>query len=441
MNRQDNSATAYRGAEGVLWDGRVSASWHTFRIVASFVSMIAGITLGALWNWWGGVFTAGLALIPIADALMTLRSGRTHPFRSIFLDTTVIGAAMVIVCLEPVAVGAPFLYMVLIATLFLPLREALLGVAYAAAWSALTMLGVAAVAMPAMVSTVIINAIAYVIFGGHIVALLAVIARALESSATARTKALHELQEAAKSKDQFLASISHEIRTPLTSVVGFSNLLTEHRLDDEAAEMAELISQEAHEVEYIVEDLLVAARADLGTIALQVAPTDVHDAVRASVAVLTEGTPQVLTDGAQHIAVADASRVRQILRVLLTNALRYGGPDVAVSLSSEPDSVSIAVSDNGVGIPPCDVDRIFAPYHRAHSAGGQPQAIGLGLYVARYLAQLMGGDLIHVRSADRTAFVLTLPQHVASPDRDEPDRSGGAGKEHPSKRAEAAVAG
>jgi len=319
-------------------------------------------------------------------------------------------------------------------------REALLGVAYGAAWSILTIVGVEAVAMPAMVSTIVINAIAYLIFAGHIVALLAVIARALERSASAKTRALHELEEAAKSKDQFLASISHEIRTPLTSVVGFSNLLTERRLDGESAEMAGIISREAHEVEYIVEDLLVAARADLGTIALQLAPTDVSVAVQASVAALIEGKPRVRTDGLDATAVADPARVRQILRVLLTNAVRYGGPDVEVMIASGPSTVSVAVSDDGLGIPRGDVDRIFAPYHRAHSASGQPQAIGLGLYIARYLARLMDGDLNHQRSAGRTAFVLTLPQHATSTAIGEPDRSDVAAHEESPEWAGTAIA-
>ena len=440
MNAHDKSPTGYRGAEGVLGNHRVSASWHTFRLVASLISLTAGVTLGVLWHWWGGIFTAGLALVPIADAVIALRSSRTHPLRSIFLDTTAVGSAMVIVCLEPVAVGAPFLYMVLVATLFLPMREAVLGVLYAAAWSVLASFGVAAVAMPAMVSTTVINVIAYTIFAGHIVALLAVIARALERSASARIKALHDLEDAAKSKDQFLASISHEIRTPLTSVVGFSNLLIERSLDDASAEMAEIVSREAHEVEYIVEDLLVAARADLGTIALNVAPTDLHDAVSHSTAALTEGTPRVQMDGSEPVAKADPARVRQILRVLLTNALRYGGPDVEVMVSSGPDTVAVAVSDDGDGIPHDEVDRIFAPYHRAHSASGQTQAIGLGLYIARHLARLMGGDLNHQRSGGRTTFILTLPRHVIAPAAIGVDRPEGTVDELSPDMAEAAAA-
>ena len=440
MNPIQRTRTAYQGAEGVLGDHRVSASWHTFRLAASLVSLIAGLTLGALWNWWGGVFTAGLALIPIADAIVTLRSGRSHPLRSILLDTTMVGAAMVIVCLEPVAVGAPFLYMVLVATLFLPVREALLGVAYGAAWSVLASIGVAAVAMPAAVSTAVINTIAYVIFAGHIVALLAVIARALEMSASAKSKALDELEAASKSKDQFLASISHEIRTPLTSVVGFSDLLNERSLDGESAEMAEMISREAHEVEYIVQDLLVAARADLGTIALHLAPTDLRDAVRASVGTLAKRAPRIRTDGSEPTALADPARVRQVLRVLLTNALRYGGPDVEVTISSGPDSVSVAVSDDGAAIPRGEVDRIFAPYHRAHRTHGQPQAIGLGLYVARHLARLMDGDLNHRRCADRTEFILTLPRCVGTLAFGGADRCDGVFFDGASESAKAALA-
>ena len=412
MDVDSSTRTGYRGIRGVLWDGEVARSWHRFRVIASLVSLVAGLLLAAWWGWPGGLATAALALIPLVDGLISLRSRRPGTVHSIAIDTTAIGLAMVVVGLEPAAVGAPFLYMVLVATLFLPARRALLGAGYAAVWSAVAFAPIELVVMPESASPGLITGIAYGIFSSHIVALLAVLARSVERSAIARSDALERLERAAESKDRFLASISHEIRTPLTSVVGFANLLSESELPPQIADMVSVVAREAHEVEYIVEDLLVAARADLGTISLAADRTDLKTtAASAMIGLGMRVKVQSLASG-DVAALADETRVRQILRVLLTNAFRYGGPDVAVTVGASADLVRLAVSDDGPGVPSGDVDRIFDPYHRAHDIAGQPEAMGLGLYVARHLAHLMGGDLIHRREFERTTFILSLPRFV-----------------------------
>lgn len=411
MDVVSSTRTGYRGTSGVLWDEQVARSWHRFRVIASSVSLVAGLLLASAWGWTGGLATAALAVIPLIDGMYFLRSGRPGTAHSIAIDTTAIGLAMVIVCLEPAAVGAPFLYMVLVATLFLPAKRALLGVGYAALWSAAAFAHFEVLSMPEVASTSVITGIAYGIFASHIVALLAVLARSVERSAIARSEAVDRLQRSAESKDRFLASISHEIRTPLTSVVGFANLLEERALPEDVADMVSVVCREAQEVEHIVEDLLVAARADLGTINLAVDRTELVAAAEAALSGLGLEM-KVRTLAAEEVAAyADPTRVRQIMRVLLTNAVRYGGPDVAVTIAGSGGIARISVSDNGPGIPAADVGLIFDPYHRAHATIGQPEAMGLGLYIARHLAQLMGGDLVHLREFGRTVFLLTLPLH------------------------------
>ena len=106
-------------------------------------------------------------------------------------------------------------------------------------------------------------------------------------------------------------------------------------------------------------------------------------------------------------AVADPTRVRQIVRNLVTNALRYGGPVIWVSAGCEDDRAFIRVHDNGPGIPPDRHDQIFEPYESVHRSVGMPGSVGLGLTISRKRARLMGGDLTY-RIADGSLFELTL---------------------------------
>jgi len=106
------------------------------------------------------------------------------------------------------------------------------------------------------------------------------------------------------------------------------------------------------------------------------------------------------------------------VRNLLTNAHRYGGSQVRIEVASTDSTATLVVSDDGPGVRGIDVERIFDPYFRTQSgADVKPDSVGLGLAVARQLAQMMGGDLVYKRQDGWTRFELTLPtppQPVAS---------------------------
>ena len=102
------------------------------------------------------------------------------------------------------------------------------------------------------------------------------------------------------------------------------------------------------------------------------------------------------------------TRFRQIVRNLLTNAARYGGGKIWVELANGPASVSISVCDDGTGVPEALSTKIFEPYVSAHEDLDRPQALGLGLAIARRLARLMAGDVTYERVDGITRFTLTL---------------------------------
>ena len=213
------------------------------------------------------------------------------------------------------------------------------------------------------------------------------------------------MAEAVRSKDEFIANVSHELRTPLTAVLGItSEMVNDEWLGaEERAELLRLVTSQAGEMANIVEDLLVAARADVGTVSVQMKSVDLVAELAETIGGLGMAieTPR---DNPPRVH-ADPHRVRQILRNLLTNAQRYGGPDRRVVVGTLRDAVWLEVRDNGDGIPDEEADRIFEPYV---TSGGR-DSVGLGLAVSRQLAELMGGTLHYERSAAESVFRLQLP--------------------------------
>ena len=219
----------------------------------------------------------------------------------------------------------------------------------------------------------------------------------------ARSDAMAEL---VKAKDEFIAKVSHELRTPLTAVIGLTSELNslDSLSEDERVELMHLVSDQAAEMSYIVDDLLVAARAEIGTIAIDSVVVDMGeqlidtiDGLGISIAEVPSSVPSV---------TADPSRVRQILRNLLTNAQRYGGTEVRVVAGAIFDKAWLEVRDDGEGVAE-DATRVFEPYATAHA--GVPGSVGLGLSVSRQLAELMGGSLTYHRDLGESVFRLELP--------------------------------
>ena len=223
------------------------------------------------------------------------------------------------------------------------------------------------------------------------------------------------VEELVRTKDEFIASVSHEVRTPLTAVLGFAHELNEDPDKFSAQELTdviELIATQSQEVANIVDDLLIAARAEAGTIVI--APRDVSvRAVVGDVLASHSGRVDFGMSTADDLGIhADPGRVRQILRNLLSNADRYGGNIVKILVRSAAARVVIEVRDNGEGIPLRQRDQVFEPYARAQRGSQEPASVGLGLAVARKLAELMDGTIELSRDSGWTVFSLVLPAAV-----------------------------
>ena len=223
-----------------------------------------------------------------------------------------------------------------------------------------------------------------------------------------------ELRELNRAKDEFLASVSHELRTPLTAVVGFGQVLKDDEQSmsaEQRAELLEMVVSQGTDLTNIVNDLLVAAKADIGKLHL----TLVQVNLGAQTAQVLESFEQdavagIDFNGDRVSALGDPDRVRQIIRNLVSNAFRYGGKHIEVEVLAGDQYSKVLVSDDGYPIPEADRDRIFEPYQRAHNAPGVTGSLGLGLAISRQLARLMGGDLVYRYEYGRSIFELALPK-------------------------------
>ncbi|HWW67337.1 MAG TPA: HAMP domain-containing sensor histidine kinase [Solirubrobacterales bacterium] len=222
------------------------------------------------------------------------------------------------------------------------------------------------------------------------------------------------LAELDSARKQFIANASHELRTPIFSLGGFVELLEEEDPSpEERAEFVRTMRQQIERLTKLTTDLLDLSQLDAGAVALRDASVDLGSLARD---VAREFGPRADRRGSRlelrtpdrpAIARADPDRVRQILRILLDNALTHTpeGTKVTVTTYSENHRAELTVSDEGSGIPKRVQGRIFERFYTADSAGGS----GLGLAIARELAQRMGGRIAITSSKRFTAFTLDLP--------------------------------
>lgn len=219
------------------------------------------------------------------------------------------------------------------------------------------------------------------------------------------------LEQAIASKDRFLASFAHELRTPLTAIIGLSHELatgSDTFTETDISELHHMIWSEGHRLSELIDDLLVAARIESEAISITPSPTPLDPELSWALQ-RARNMAQVTLSGSFAPAVSvDRPRFRQILRILVDNAVIHGGDRLTVTGSHDGDVACIEIADNGPGVPAEIIDSLFdAPSTAANP--GQPDRLGIGLRVARILARLHDGDLHHSRTNGWTRFHLCLP--------------------------------
>jgi signal transduction histidine kinase len=223
-----------------------------------------------------------------------------------------------------------------------------------------------------------------------------------------------QLRQVDVARKEFIATASHELRTPIFSLAGFVELLQDEDLDEDTRrEFLETMAEQVARLQKLSVDLLDLSRLDAGSVELHAEPVDLSELARSVVNEFTPALADHDTDLRIHLpkqgpeALCDPVRVAQIVRILLDNALRHtpSGTHVTVGAARSNGTAGLTVTDTGPGLPELSETKVFERFYTGDAARGA----GLGLAIARELAERMDGHL-RVRSAPRgTAFTLELP--------------------------------
>jgi two-component system phosphate regulon sensor histidine kinase PhoR len=235
-----------------------------------------------------------------------------------------------------------------------------------------------------------------------------------------------DLRRADRIRRDFVANVSHELRTPLTAIRGYVEALLDTPLEEaETRRFLEIIARHSSRMERLVKDLLRLTRLDAGQEPLERAPCAVEglfDGVVNELEPLLDSRDQEVTidiaDDARTI-VGDPSKLHDVLRNLVENASNYSPEHTAIHLTArrDADRVMLQVADEGPGIPPADLRRIFERFYRVDKARSRETGgTGLGLSIVKHLVGLHGGDVTADNgSSGGAVFTVRLPVSDATP--------------------------
>ncbi len=213
-----------------------------------------------------------------------------------------------------------------------------------------------------------------------------------------------EAVEANRAKDQFLATLSHELRTPLTPVLmAAATLEMDPELPSALREQHAMIRRNVELEARIIDDLLDLTRITHGKLQLQMAPTDVHTLLDHTTEIVHSGqlnrrvSMLLHRNALQHHVRGDAARLQQVLWNLLKNAIKFTLPGGCVIVQTEnpaPGVFQLIVADNGVGIAPEVLPRIFNAFEQGDATGQHRfGGLGLGLAISKAIVELHGGTI------------------------------------------------
>ncbi len=224
---------------------------------------------------------------------------------------------------------------------------------------------------------------------------------------------LERTQAVIASKDEFVANLSHELRTPLTGVYGFALALEEGGAEDPdtVLELAGLIADDAAELSRMVDDLITAGQVETGNVVLDIQEIDVDAEIEAVIEPFVRSGSSIEFTPSGDVAEADRLRFRQVVRNLVSNAVKHGGPNVEIFTEYGGGTLSVFVMDDGDGIADEHLSQIFDRYQHEGTGPLLEGSVGLGLAIARSLAIGMGGNLSYTRTNGLTYFVFRLPSH------------------------------
>ena len=228
--------------------------------------------------------------------------------------------------------------------------------------------------------------------------------------------ATRPVERAWRQQRQFLSVASHELKAPLTVILSNAEMLQSADLPDRPARWSDNIRSEAGRMKSLVEEMLTLARADnaVRTAVMEtVSLTDVAaDCALSFEPVAFEAGKPLREDLAGDVTVlGDREKLRQVIAILLDNAVKYGaaGGAITLTLRKTDRQARLTVANPGAPIPPEQLSRLFERFYRADDSRGEQSGFGLGLPIAAAIAAEHRGALKAESDASSTRFILTLP--------------------------------
>jgi len=232
-------------------------------------------------------------------------------------------------------------------------------------------------------------------------------------------KANLKLQELDQLKSMFVASMSHELKTPLTLIIGFTDVILSGisgEINEEQRKQLTLVKNHANHLLDLINDAIDISKIDAGIVEIAIGKFDLSvlsqeikdnftvAAAKKGLELSLEAPPILLIEG-------EEKRTKQILVNFLSNALKFTARgEIKIKIATKDQMVEIAVRDIGIGIRREDMDKLFKPFSRINGPGKIEEGSGLGLYLSKKNANLLGGDIrVESELGKGSVFTLTLP--------------------------------
>ncbi len=241
----------------------------------------------------------------------------------------------------------------------------------------------------------------------------------------AEAEAIRDARQADRLRSEVMATLSHELRTPLAAIKGYSTALLLDEVnwpDEKRREFLQLIDDECENLQNMISDILDSSLIDVGQLVVEPQPIRLPRLVREIVEEMQRRTEihRLVVDFPAHFPIVDVDpyRIRQVLRNILDNAIKYSpqGGLVVVKGEVRPNDVVVSTADQGVGISPEDLIPLFEKYFRVKSPTGyHVPGTGLGLPIARSIIEAHGGRIwAESKVSQGTTLYFSLPLSVST---------------------------
>ena len=231
---------------------------------------------------------------------------------------------------------------------------------------------------------------------------------------------LTRLKQLERTREEFVANVSHELRTPLSLIKGYvETLLDGARNNPEVSErFLKIIERNTNRLDLLIQDLLTISALESGRMKLQLQPVDLHalaEKVLGDLRARADNKSVRLANDLPPLGThADANRLDQVFANLVDNAIKYGrasGNVIVGGKKLDDGKLEIFVRDDGPGIPPESLDRVFERFYRVDKARSRDQGgTGLGLSIVKHIVQAHGGEVrVESELGQGATFFFTLP--------------------------------